>query len=93
MQLAPNSPAAHRVLAQSLQTLGQKEKAAAELRASQALAPEKGVRDAHIVRMHAHNVEAVPAGNRAIGRSGRGKSQSFDELSREGRSSRGRRKH
>ena len=81
VQLAPNSPAAHRVLAQSLQTLGQKEKAAAELRASQALAPEKGVRDAHIVRMYAHDLDAaVPETAHA---SSTPKSQSFDEVSRQ----------
>ena len=81
VQLAPHSPDAHRVLAQSLQALGQKEKAAAELRASQALAPEKGVRDAHIIQMYAHDLaavvpEPVQSGNPA-------NSQSFDELSRQ----------
>ena len=81
VQLAPNSPAAHRVLAQSLQALGQKEKAAAELRASQALAPEKGMRDARIVRMYAHDLVAVvPEPSQSANPE---KSQSFDELSRQ----------
>jgi tetratricopeptide (TPR) repeat protein len=59
VRLAPNSSAAHRALAQSLTALGQKEKAAAELRASGALAPEKPVRDARIVQMFAHQATPV----------------------------------
>jgi tetratricopeptide (TPR) repeat protein len=86
VQLAPNAPAAHRVLGQSLQALGQKEKAAAELGAAQALAPEKGVRDAHIIRLYAHDLGAhdlgavVPETGRAANPA---KSPSFDELSRQ----------
>ena len=81
VQLAPKSPAAHRVLGQSLQALGLKEKAAAELGASQALAPEKGVRDAHIIRMYAHDLGAVVPGTGQAANPA--KSQSFDEPSRQ----------
>jgi len=69
------------VLGQSLQALGLKEKAAAELGASQALAPEKGVRDAHIIRMYAHDLGAVVPGTGQAANPA--KSQSFDELSRQ----------
>ena len=54
VQLAPNSPAAHRVLAQSLQALGQKEKAAAELRRI----PDSGAREGSAGRAHRPNVRA-----------------------------------
>jgi|CZKR01.1.fsa_nt_gi tetratricopeptide (TPR) repeat protein len=82
VQLASNSPAAHRALAQSLQALGQKEKAAAELRVSKSLAPEKGVRDTRIIQMYALQPatvvpEAAPAAANPA------KSLSFDELSRQ----------
>jgi len=81
VRLAPKSSAAHRALAQSLTALGQKEKAAAELRASRALAPEKGVRGTRILRMYAHNFDAVlPEAVQAVNPP---KSQSFDELSRQ----------
>ncbi len=82
VQLAPNSPAAHRVLAHSLQALDQKEKAAAELRVSETLAPEKRVRDTRIVQMYALQPatvmpEVAPAAANPA------KSPSFDELSRQ----------
>jgi len=59
VRLAPHSSGAHQALAQSLQALGQKEKAAAEFRASKALAPEGQGRDARIVQMYALQTAAV----------------------------------
>jgi tetratricopeptide (TPR) repeat protein len=80
VQLAPNSPAAHRALAQSLQALGQTEKAASELRASKALAPEKPVQDARIVQMYGtQRATAVPEATRAA--AAPANSAAFDELS------------
>jgi Flp pilus assembly protein TadD len=59
MRLAPDSSAAHRALAQSLQAVGQKEKGAEELRIAEGLAPDKQVRDARIVQMYAHSAATV----------------------------------
>jgi len=81
VQLAPNSPAAHQTLAQSLQALGQKEKAAAELRASKALAPEKRARDTSIVQMYGlQPATIVPEAARSAAVPTN--SAAFDELSR-----------
>ena len=82
VELSPNSPAAHRMLAQSLQALGQKEKAAIELRASKALAPEKPAREARIVQMYGlQPATVVPEAARAA--TSPASSAAFDELSRQ----------
>jgi tetratricopeptide (TPR) repeat protein len=82
VQLAPNSPTARHALAQSLQAVGQKEKAAAELRASKVLAPEKSARDARIVQMYAlQPATVVPEATRAA--TTPAGSAAFDELSRQ----------
>lgn len=60
VRLAPDSSAAHRALAQSLQALGQKENSAAELRAAEALPPEKPTRDELIVQMYGHQTAVSP---------------------------------
>jgi tetratricopeptide (TPR) repeat protein len=59
VRLAPDSPAAHRALAQSLKAMGQEEKGATELRVADALGTEKPVRDQRIVQMYARR--SVPA--------------------------------
>jgi len=61
VRLAPNSSAAHRALAQSLQAVGQKEKSAAEFRAAESLGPERPARDPRMVQMYAHHAAASPA--------------------------------
>jgi len=60
IQLAPESSAAHRALAQSLQALGQPEKGEQELRIAETFAPEKPVRDARIVQMYSHAAAVLP---------------------------------
>ncbi|HEX3819817.1 MAG TPA: tetratricopeptide repeat protein, partial [Candidatus Sulfotelmatobacter sp.] len=75
--LAPNSPAAHLALARSLQELGLKEKAAAELRISEVLAPEKPVRDTRIAEMYALPPATV------MPTTGPATHPSFDEVSRQ----------
>jgi tetratricopeptide (TPR) repeat protein len=62
VQLASDSSAAHRGLAQSLQALGQEEKSGKELSAAETLAPEKPVREERIIQMYAHGAAAVSPG-------------------------------
>lgn len=81
VRLAPESSAAHHALAQSLQALGQKERAAAELRASKTVEPRKRVREARIAQMYEHHPDAIsPEVGQAASPA---KSQSFDEISRQ----------
>jgi tetratricopeptide (TPR) repeat protein len=61
VRLAPSSQAAHRARAQSLQATGQTEKAAAELRATEALKPENPERNKQIVELYTHHTEAAPS--------------------------------
>ena len=83
-RLAPDSAAAHRALAQSLEILGEKEKSVRELREADVLATEKPVREARIVQTYAHRTAAsspqaapLPAANAAADLPA-----NFDELSR-----------
>ena len=81
VQLEPNSPAVHRALAQSLLALGQKEKAAAELGTSNALAPGKLVRESRIVQRYAIQSAAMPESVHTAANPA--KSPSFEEISRQ----------
>ena len=81
VQLEPNSPAVHRALAQSLLALGQKEKAAAELGISNALAPGKLVRESRIVQRYAIQSAAMPES--VLTAANPAKSRSFEEISRQ----------
>lgn len=62
VQLAPDSAAAHRGLARSLQALGHEENGAKELSVAESLAPEKQVRDTRILQRYAHAAAAVSPG-------------------------------
>jgi tetratricopeptide (TPR) repeat protein len=53
VRLAPDSSAAHRALAESLQAAGKKERAAQEFASAEKLAPEKPQLDERIVRLYA----------------------------------------
>jgi tetratricopeptide (TPR) repeat protein len=59
VRLAPDSAAAHRALAQSLEILGEKEKSVKELREADVVATEKPVRESRIVQMYAHATAAA----------------------------------
>lgn len=60
-RLAPDSSAAHRALAESLQAMGKKEGAAKEFAAAEKLAPEKPHPDERIARLYALASAASPA--------------------------------
>jgi tetratricopeptide (TPR) repeat protein len=61
VRLAPDSSAAHRALAESLQALGKKEVAAQEFAAGEKSTPEKPAREERIARLYALASVASPA--------------------------------
>jgi tetratricopeptide (TPR) repeat protein len=61
LKLAPNSSAAHRGMAETLQAAGEKEKSAEELRIAGTLAPETPVRETRIIQIFAHQLYAHQA--------------------------------
>jgi tetratricopeptide (TPR) repeat protein len=81
---APESSAAHRGLAQVLQLLGTKDKAAAEAALAQQLAPEKFRPEERIVRLYSTRSEARPKENVQVAAQPTPESNSgnFEEFSR-----------
>jgi tetratricopeptide (TPR) repeat protein len=75
VQFAPDSSAAHRIRAESLQALGDKKQADEEFRLAEKLLPEKPQPDPRVATLYAHSNEAVPA---KTGASATGSSISFD---------------
>ena len=84
VQLASDSAAAHKALGQTLQALGNSERAAMELAAAEKFAPEKYRPDDRIAQLYAHHAAASGIGNaQAASRNSNGlSSESFEELSR-----------
>jgi tetratricopeptide (TPR) repeat protein len=63
VQRAPDSSASHGVLGQVLQTLGRKEKAAAELARAEKLSPEKPQAEERLAQLYSNHAEARPDKN------------------------------
>ncbi len=83
VQRSPDSSAAHKTLADTLQALGKKEKAAAELALEETLSPEKSRAEERLAQLYSNHAETnskliMPSAAPAAGDSG---SSSFDELS------------
>jgi len=84
VQLAPDSAAAHKVLGQALQAVGNSERAAMEFAAAEKFAPEQLPPDDRIAQLYAHH--SAPDGSRDAQSATRNSdglsSESFEELSR-----------
>jgi len=63
VERAPDSSASHRALAQVLQALGKKEKAAAELALAEKLAPEKNQPEERLAQLYSNHADASSRSN------------------------------
>ena len=79
MQLAPDSPAAHRSFSQALKAIGRDQQAGEEMQRAESLTPEKPQPEARIASLYAHRPEAAAA--KPAAKSSNGESTGgFDEL-------------
>ena len=84
VQRAPDSSASHKALAQPLQALGEKEKAAEELAEAEKLIPEKPRAEQRLAQLYSNRASEQPeADPQLVGQGAEGsKSSSFEEVSR-----------
>jgi tetratricopeptide (TPR) repeat protein len=82
VQLAPDSFASHKALADALQTLGRKQKSTEERAVADKLATERSVREERMVSLYSNHTEASPSMQAVSPLTAESGSIGFEELSR-----------